>query len=68
MHIDKKCVGIAEDLENYRYPEHKEGSALKQDPLKDGFHQQNQVRIYSFFFPDFLSTFYLISVLWGSNR
>ena len=29
---------MAEDLENYRYPEHKEGSDLKPDPLKDGFH------------------------------
>jgi len=38
LHVDNKCQGIAEDLENYRYPEHQEGKDLKPDPLKDGFH------------------------------
>ena len=38
LHIDKKCQGIAEDLENYRYPEHKEGKNLNPEPLKDGYH------------------------------
>jgi len=38
LHIDHKCTGIVEDLESYRYPEHKEGSHLKNDPLKDGYH------------------------------
>lgn len=38
LHIDKKCTGIVEDLESYRYPEHKEGSNLKNEPLKDGYH------------------------------
>ena len=27
-----------EDLENYRYPEAKEGQDLKPEPLKDGYH------------------------------
>ena len=38
LHIDKSCSGIVEDVESYRYPEHKEGSNLKNEPLKDGFH------------------------------
>lgn len=38
LHIDHKCTGIVEDLESYRYPEHKEGSNLKNEPLKDGYH------------------------------
>ena len=38
LHIDHKCKGIVEDIESYRYPEHKEGSNLKNEPLKDGLH------------------------------
>jgi hypothetical protein len=38
LHLDKKCIGLAQDLENYRYPEHMEGRDLKQTPLKDGIH------------------------------
>ena len=38
LHINKKCKGIMVDLENYRYPEAKEGQDLKPEPLKDGFH------------------------------
>ena len=38
LHLDKKCMGLAQDLENYRYPEHMEGRDLKQTPLKDGIH------------------------------
>ena len=38
LHIDHKCTGIVEDIESYRYPEHKEGSNLKNEPLKDGYH------------------------------
>ena len=36
VHLDEKCVGLAEDLEGYRYPEAKEGKDLKPEPLKDG--------------------------------
>ena len=36
FHLDKKCIGLAADLENYRYPEAKEGKDLKPEPLKDG--------------------------------
>ena len=38
LHIHDKCQGMAEDLENYRYSEHKEGYDLKPDPVKDGYH------------------------------
>ena len=38
LHIDQSCMGIVEDIESYRYPEHKEGSNLKNEPLKDGYH------------------------------
>lgn len=38
LHIDNKCKGIIEDLLSYRYAEHKDGTPLKEEPLKDGFH------------------------------
>ena len=38
LHINEKCIGMMVDLENYRYPEAKEGQDLKPDPLKDGYH------------------------------
>ena len=38
LHISKKCIGLIEDLESYRYPEHKDGTQLKNEPLKDGLH------------------------------
>jgi hypothetical protein len=38
LHLDKKCLGAAEDLENYRYPEHIEGKHLNEIPIKDGYH------------------------------
>ena len=37
VHLHKKCLNLASDLENYRYPDHKEGSDLKMQPLKDGY-------------------------------
>tara|TARA_R110002074_G_scaffold402168_1_gene604178 strand:- start:1604 stop:2974 length:1371 start_codon:yes stop_codon:yes gene_type:complete len=37
LHIDTSCHGIIEDIESYRYPETKEGLALKDLPLKDGY-------------------------------
>ena len=36
VHLDNRCLGLAEDLEGYRYPEAKEAKELKADPLKDG--------------------------------
>ena len=49
FHIDKKCVGAMEDLENYRYPEAKEGQDLKSEPLKDGYHDHSCDMIRYFF-------------------
>jgi len=37
LHLNKNCIGMAEDLEGYRYPEHKEGRDLKELPIKDGY-------------------------------
>ena len=49
LHIHDKCTGIAADLENYRYPEHSEGKDLKQEPLKDGYHDHGCDMIRYFF-------------------
>ena len=38
LHISKRCTGIIQDLESYRYPESREGADLKELPLKDGYH------------------------------
>ena len=48
FHLDKKCVNMAIDLENYRYPEAKEGKDLKGDPIKDGMHDHgaDMIRYY----------------------
>ena len=53
FHVNKKCVGIMEDLENYRYPEVKEGQDLKQEPLKDGYHDHGCDMIRYFFINQF---------------
>lgn len=41
LHVNKKCIEIAEDLEAYRYPEHKDGTHIKNEPLKDGYHDHS---------------------------
>ena len=48
IHLHKKCLGLAEDFEMYRYPEEKEGKALKNDPVKDGYsdHGMDMVRYF----------------------
>ena len=38
LHISSKFIGLIEDLESYRYPEHKDGTQLRNEPLKDGLH------------------------------
>ena len=38
IHISDKCIGLIEDLESYRYPEHRDGTQIKDTPLKDGLH------------------------------
>ena len=49
VHLDHKCKGLAEDFENYRYPEHKEGANLKLDPVKDGYHDHGMDMVRYFF-------------------
>jgi|TARA_Y100000310_G_C20699687_1_gene828576 hypothetical protein len=41
IHIDKKCTGVMEDFENYRYPAEAEGKSLSLDPIKDGYHDHS---------------------------
>ena len=49
LHLDNRCTGLAEDLENYRYPEAKEGKDLKPDPMKDGRHDHSMDALRYFF-------------------
>lgn len=49
VHLDNKCMGLAEDLENYRYPESGEGKDLKPDPVKDGRHDHSMDAFRYFF-------------------
>ena len=49
VHLDNKCKGLAEDLENYRYPEAKEGKDLKPEPIKDGRHDHSMDAFRYFF-------------------
>ena len=53
LHLDNKCVGLAEDLENYRYPEAVENKDLKPDPLKDGRHDHGCDMLRYFFINQF---------------
>ena len=38
IHVDKKCIELIEDFEEYRYPEAQDGKPIKEEPLKDGYH------------------------------
>ena len=53
LHLDNKCMGLAEDLENYRYPEAVENKDLKPDPLKDGLHDHGCDMLRYFFINQF---------------
>ena len=53
FHVQKKCTRIMMDLENYRYPEPKEGAYLKPEPLKDGYHDHGCDMIRYFFINKF---------------
>ena len=53
FHIHNKCTGIMMDLENYRYPEAKEGQDLKPEPLKDGYHDHGCDMLRYFFINQF---------------
>ena len=49
LHVSSKCIGLCEDLENYRYPEHKEGTDLRKLPIKDGHHDHSMDALRYFF-------------------
>ena len=49
LHVHNKCTEICSDLENYRYPDHKEGMDLKKVPIKDGFHDHGMDMVRYFF-------------------
>ena len=49
FHLDKSCIETAVDLENYRYPEAKEGKDLKSEPIKDGRHDHSMDMLRYFF-------------------
>jgi len=53
FHVDEKCTGIMVDLENYRYPEPKEGTDLKPEPVKDGYNDHGCDMIRYFFINQF---------------
>ena len=53
LHVNEKCTGIMMDLENYRYPEPKEGADLKPEPVKDGYHDHGCDMIRYFFINQF---------------
>ena len=47
IHIDKRCKGLIEDLETYRYELDKDNRPLKEQPLKDGYsdHSMDALRM-----------------------
>ena len=53
LHLDRKCVGLAQDLENYRYPEAVENKDLKPEPMKDGLHDHGCDMLRYFFINQF---------------
>ncbi len=38
FHVDERCLDVIEDFEEYRYPEAEDGKPIKEEPLKDGYH------------------------------
>ena len=38
VHVDKKCVEVIKDFGEYRYPETMDGKPIKEEPIKDGYH------------------------------
>ena len=53
LHLNSNCMGMAEDLESYRYPEVVEGKDLKPEPLKDGYHDHGCDQLRYFFINHF---------------
>jgi hypothetical protein len=38
VHVDRRCADMIEDFEEYRYPETEDGKPVKEEPMKDGYH------------------------------
>ena len=38
VHVHKNCKEVIEDFEEYRYPESEDGKPIKEEPIKDGYH------------------------------
>jgi len=53
FYVSAKCTGHIEDAENYRYPEAKDGRPLKEEPLKDGYHDHSCDEMRYFFINHF---------------
>ena len=53
LHLNNNCIGMAEDLESYRYPEAIDGKDLKTEPLKDGYHDHGCDQLRYFFINHF---------------
>jgi hypothetical protein len=53
LHLNNNCIGMAEDLESYRYPEAVDGKELKPEPLKDGYHDHGCDQLRYFFINHF---------------
>jgi hypothetical protein len=53
LHLNNNCIGMAEDLESYRYPEAIDGKDLKPEPLKDGYHDHGCDQLRYFFINHF---------------
>lgn len=53
LFVSDKCKGVISDFENYRYPNDKADSALKEEPLKDGLHDHSMDAIRYFFINKF---------------
>ena len=53
LHLNNNCIGMAEDLESYRYPEAQSGKDLKTEPIKDGYHDHGCDQLRYFFINHF---------------
>ncbi len=38
VHVHKTCKEVIEDFEEYRYPESEDGKPIREEPIKDGYH------------------------------
>mgnify|MGYP006403758069 CR=1 FL=1 len=53
LHINKKCVNVINDIESYRYQDQKDGTDLKEVPIKDGLHDHSMDALRYYFVNQF---------------